>query len=120
MLAPGHDDPPRPQVAEGQGLADRVGLAEDQGRLVGVGQEDVDVRQDRAERAEIVAGPGRGDVEDRRRPGDPGPGEPLGEGLGVEPRQDQEAADVDDLRVGRQGAGRGPRPRTPRWPRTSG
>ena len=102
LAAPGDDDPAGPQVAEGEGLAGGVGLAQDQGRLVGVGQEDVDVREDRAEQREVVAGPGRGDVEDRDRPAGPGPGEPLGEGLRVEPRQDQEAADVDDLRPRRQ------------------
>ena len=42
-----------------------------------------------------------------RRPGwwsprGTGPGEPIGEGVGVEPREDQEPADVDDFRVRRQ------------------
>ena len=63
LLALGDHDPAGAQVAEGPGLADRVGLAQDQRRLVGVGQEDVGVRQDRFERLEVV-GRARG----RRRP----------------------------------------------------
>ena len=73
LLAAGDDDPAGAQVAERQGLADRVGLAQDQGGLVGVGQEDVGLGQDRAEVVEVVAGPGRGDVEDRDRPPARGP-----------------------------------------------
>ena len=51
LLAAGDDDPPRAQVAEGEGLADGVGLAQDQGRLVGVGEEDVGLGQDGREAA---------------------------------------------------------------------
>ena len=54
-LAPGDHHPAGTHVAEGQGLADRVGLAQDQLGLVGVGDEDVGVRQDDLERLEIVA-----------------------------------------------------------------
>ena len=46
-LAPGDHDPSRPQLVEDQGLADRVGLAQDQLGLVGVGDEDVGVRAGR-------------------------------------------------------------------------
>ena len=73
MLAPGDDHPPRAHVVERAGLADRVGLAQDQGGLVGVGQEDVGLGQDGPELAQVVARPGRGHVEHGDRPRPPRP-----------------------------------------------
>ena len=81
-----------------EGLANRVVLAEDERRLVGVGDEDVGVGQDRAERLEVVARPGGGHVEEGDRAGLPRPGEALGQAVGVELGEDQEVADVQHPR----------------------
>ena len=55
MLAARDHHPARTHVVKGQGLANRVGLAQDQLGFVGVGDEDVGVGQDDLERLEIVA-----------------------------------------------------------------
>ncbi len=58
------------------------------------------MRQDGLEMPEVVAGAWRGDVE--HGPGSyfPGPGEELGEGFGIDSRQDQETAEVENPGVG--------------------
>ena len=52
--------------------------------------------QDGAERLEVIARPGRGDVQKGDRAGFPRQGEPLGQAGGVELGKDQEIADVQD------------------------
>ena len=112
-IAAGDDDPAGPHGAEGLGLADRVALAEDQGRLVGVGEEDVGLGEDRTEVLQVVGGAGRGDVEHRDRASTAGEAEAFGEGLGLDAREDQVAAEVDDPGVAVEqgvevGGGQGP------------
>ena len=67
VLAARDHHPARTHVVERQGLADRVGLAQDQLGLVGVGNEDVGMGEDDLERFEIVARAGCGHVEQGHR-----------------------------------------------------
>lgn len=101
-LAHGDDNPLRAEVVKRSGLTDGVGFAEDQGGLVGIGQEDVGERQDRLEMPKVIARAWRGDVQDGPRAVGLGPGKTIGERFGVETGKDQETAEVDDLGVGRQ------------------
>ena len=86
VLAAGDHDAAGTQVVETRGLPHRVGFAQDQLGLVGVGNEDVGVGKDDLERLEIVAGPGGRHVEQGDRAGLPGPREALGQLGGVEAR----------------------------------
>ncbi len=98
-LAPAGDDHAAgAEVVECPGLANRVGLAQDQCGLVGVGQEDIGVGKDQAKGVEVVAGPGDRHVEDRPGPPGAGRGEARGQARRVELGQDQEIADREHAR----------------------
>ena len=98
-LAARDHHPARAQVVEGQGLAHRVGLAQDQLGLVGVGNEDVGVGQDDLERLEIVAR-ARASPRRARSPCRPARARAnrSASSRGVEVGQDQEIADVQHAR----------------------
>ena len=80
------------------GLSHRVGLAEDQLGLVGVGYENVGVWEHNLEGFEIVARSRRRDVEKRHRPGLPRSGEPVGQLVGKQLLEDQEIPNVQHAR----------------------
>ena len=89
-LAAGDHDPAGAEVAESPGLADRVGLAQDQGGLVGVGQEDVGLRAGPvADGRDSRRGPGVATSSTVTVPARRARGEPLGQRLGLEAGQDQ-------------------------------
>ena len=77
-------------------MPDGIGLSEDQLGFVGVGYEDVRLREHDLEPVEIRPGPGRRHVEQGERPRGPRPPEPIGQLVGVEVGEDQEIADVQD------------------------
>ena len=94
MLAPRDHDRCAPHLVEDPGLADRVGLAQDQLGLVGVGNEDVGVRQHDLQTAEIIAGAGRRHVEQRDRARRRATANRSASSWRIELGQDQEIADV--------------------------
>ena len=83
---------------EDSGLPYGIGLSEDELGFVGVGDEDVRLGEYDLEPVEILAGPGRRDVEQGQGPRGAGPAEPIGQLVGVEVGEDQEIPDVQDTR----------------------
>ena len=91
-------------------LPDGIGLSEDQLGFVGVGYEDIRLREHDLETVEVRTGAGRRHVEQGERTRRLCPPEPIGQLVGVEIGEDQEIADVQDrARIGARRPGRRPR-----------